>query len=107
MPRAPRRAQPRRQPRRRADTRPPSSQRGYNAEWRKVRAEVLRSAGIPRDQWRLYAVDHRPPYDPEVEPDHRKYNLVPMRKEEHNRKTATFDQQNERDHNGRWKRTTG
>ena len=86
----------------RKDTRPSSSKRGYGSAWRRLRARILREAGIPRDQWSLYAIDHRPPYNPEVEPDHTKYELTPMLKSEHNRKTANADQ--ERDERGRWKR---
>lgn len=74
-----------------ADRRAPSSRRGYGAAWRKVRARVLRAAGIPQEQWHLYAVDHNPPYNPEVEPDHEKYTLIPKLISEHNRKTARED----------------
>lgn len=95
MPRAPRTATPKRnKSMRRAvrqDDRPSASSRGYNSQWRKVRAEVLRAYGIPRDLWSLYDVDHRPPYNPTVEPDHRKYELVPMLHADHSRKTATED----------------
>ncbi len=68
-----------------------AGERGYGAEWRAIRAEVLTRHGIPRHQWHLYAVDHRPRYNKAIEPDHRKYELVPMLKSEHNRKTARDD----------------
>lgn len=77
--------------RRAPDTRAPASRRGYGAEWRRIRAEVLTAHGIPRDQWSRYHVDHRPAYNPDVEPDHRKYQLVPMLAADHNRKTAQED----------------
>ncbi len=59
-----------------------------SAEWRKIRAEVLTSHGIPKDIWHLYDVDHTPQYNPEVESDHRKYTLTPLLHGEHSRKTA-------------------
>ncbi len=74
-----------------SDDRPSAARRGYGSEWRKIRAEVLERAGIPRSEWTRYDVDHRPPYDPAVEPDHRKYRLVPMLHDEHSEKTSTFD----------------
>lgn len=101
MPNAPRRNAPDRQPRRR------TSGTHYGRGWRRIREAVLRQAGIPREEWHRYAVDHRPPYNPDVEPNHWAYTLVPMLVEEHNRKTATEDQHLERDHRGRWKRTGG
>ena len=52
---------------------------------------MLKQAGIPQTQWHLYDVDHRPAYNPDIEPDHNKYNLVPMLKADHSRKTATVD----------------
>lgn len=67
------------------------SRRGYGNEWRRIRAEVLRAHGVPRDEWPQWDVDHRPAYDPAVEPDHLKYTLVPMRHAEHSKKTARFD----------------
>jgi 5-methylcytosine-specific restriction protein A len=76
---------------RKPDRRLPSSQRGYNVAWRRIRARVLREAGIPESMWSLYAVDHNPPYDPEVEPDHEKYTLIPRLIADHNRKTARED----------------
>jgi len=73
------------------DRRPPSSRRGYGAKWRWIRRKVLREAGIPESMWSLYAVDHNPPYNPEVEPDHEKYTLIPRLIADHNRKTARED----------------
>jgi hypothetical protein len=52
---------------------------------------VLRAHGIPKEKWSLYAVDHNPPYNPAVEPDHEKYTLIPRLITEHNRKTASED----------------
>lgn len=78
-------------PKRKKDTRPSRSKRGYNSYWYKVRQEVLQSYRIPRELWPLYDVDHNPPYNKEVEPDHRKYTLIPMLKAEHSRKTARED----------------
>lgn len=75
----------------RTTSRPPSSRRGYGAEWRKVRASILAAYGIPRDQWHRYHVDHRPPYNPDIEPDHTKYQLVPMLAGDHSRKTIRED----------------
>lgn len=71
--------------------RPSAARRGYDRTWQRVRARVLIAHGIPRSQWKLYAVDHRPPYDPSVEPDHNKYTLVPMLHADHSRKTAELD----------------
>lgn len=92
MPVAPRSARPRRSASRtprKPDTRRHSH--SYGRPWRRIRSEVLAAHGIPRDQWHRYHVDHRPAYDPAIEPDHRKYDLVPMLAEEHNRKTARED----------------
>lgn len=75
------------------------AKRGYDATWRKVRAEVLEHAGIPKEQWKLYDVDHSPAYDKEIEPDHRRYTLTPMLKVYHASKTAKEDVK--RDHKGR------
>lgn len=58
---------------------------------RKLREMTLSRANIPRLDWHKYAVDHRPKYDPAVEPDHMKYELVPMLLADHNRKTAARD----------------
>jgi len=77
---------------RRADRkRPPASERGYDATWRRVRAEVLRAAGIPESEWPKSGVGHRPRYNPALEPDHREYELVPMLRGSHSSKTATQD----------------
>lgn len=71
--------------------RPPAHRRGYDAKWRKVRAEVLRAAGIPEGEWHNYVVDHRPRYNPVLEPDHWKYELVPMLRGSHSKKTVFQD----------------
>ncbi|SLM15280.1 hypothetical protein SPIROBIBN47_410014 [uncultured spirochete] len=73
------------------DKRPSSPRRGYGRDWQKVRAEVLTKAGIPRDLWPLYDVDHNPPYNPAIEPDHRKYTLIPRLHGEHSSKTNRED----------------
>lgn len=82
------------------DTRPTSVERGYDREWRRVRREVLKEHGIPQWEWKLYDVDHNPPYDPSVQTDHRAYNLIPRLKADHSRKTATEDTR--RDAKGRF-----
>ena len=82
------------------DTRKPSFKRGYDHEWRKVRAEVLRDHGIPQSDWHLFDIDHRPAYNKEIEPDHRAYELIPMLHVDHSRKTAQVD--NERTSNGKF-----
>ena len=84
-----------------ADPRQGSSNRGYDREWRRVRVRVLESCNIPRDQWRLYAVDHNPPYNKAVESDHTKYVLIPRLISDHNHKTATEDMV--RDYKGQFK----
>jgi hypothetical protein len=76
---------------RRKDPRQSSSRRGYDAGWRRVRQEVLDSAGIPRSEHWRYDVDHSPKYDPATEPDHRTYRLTPRLHAEHSRKTARDD----------------
>jgi hypothetical protein len=76
---------------RKPDSRPSAAQRGYGPKWKRIREQVLRSYGIPEDQWNLYDVDHRPRYNPDVEPDHWKYHLVPMLHGDHSRKTARCD----------------
>lgn len=73
------------------DTRPSPSKRGYGRQWQKIRERVLREYGIPKERWYLYDVDHEPPYDPAVEPDHTKYLLTPRLHAEHSRKTAKYD----------------
>lgn len=73
------------------DHRVSSSRRGYGASWRTIRNQVLLSYGIAKEDWHRYDVDHNPPYDPKVEPDHRKYRLIPRLHAEHSSKTATED----------------
>lgn len=68
-----------------------SASRGYGHEWRKIRIEKLSEYGIPMERWPDYDVDHNPPYNPDVEPDHRKYELIPRLRSEHSKKTATED----------------
>lgn len=68
-----------------------SAKRGYGYEWRKIRLEVLKASGIPVEKWPDYDVDHNPPYNKDVEPDHRKYNLIPRLRADHSRKTASQD----------------
>ncbi len=55
--------------------RPAAHERGYHAQWRKVRAEVLRAARIPESEWCDYDVDHEPRY-PLLGPDHYLYRLT-------------------------------
>jgi hypothetical protein len=71
-----------------SDGRPSSARRGYDGEWRRLRAETLAAAGIPREDWPLYDVHHEPPYNPDVEPDHRKYRLTPLLHGEHSGETG-------------------
>jgi hypothetical protein len=78
-------------PRKARENRPSRSKRGYNSEWYRIRKEVLQQYGIPREMWPQYDVDHNPPYNPEIEPDHRKYTLVPMLRADHSRKTVNED----------------
>lgn len=73
------------------ERRPSSSRRGYDHEWRKIREEVLTTAGIPREQWPLYDIDHKPCYDPSIDPDHRHYTLTPRLHGDHSRKTIRED----------------
>lgn len=69
-----------------------SAARGYDRYWQTVvRPYVLRMAGISEDQWHLYDVDHNPPYDPQREPNHWAYSLVPRLHADHSRKTAARD----------------
>lgn len=70
------------------DTRDSSSRRGYDAAWRKIRAAVLRKAGIPKERWPEFDVHHSPPYNPAIEPDHRKYHLQAVPRSEHSRITS-------------------
>ena len=69
----------------------PAYQTGQDAAWKKIRIGVFKKHGIPESEWRNYVVDHRPPYDPSVEPDHLKYTLVPMTRAEHSKKTNRHD----------------
>jgi hypothetical protein len=73
------------------DSRPSPSRRGYGTNWRKIRERILASSGIPREQWRRYDIDHNPPYNPAVEPDHNKYTLIPRLHGDHSRKTIRED----------------
>ena len=52
---------------------------------------VLQKAGIPRGEWGKYDVDHNPPYNPALEPDHTKYQLIPRLHGEHSSKTVRED----------------
>lgn len=65
--------------------------RGYGDEWRKIRVEILRAAGIPASEWPQYDIDHVPRYNATIEPDHRKYNLIPRLRAVHSRKTIAQD----------------
>jgi 5-methylcytosine-specific restriction protein A len=87
-------------PKRKPRTGPSYAKRGYGRGWQKIRENVLKEYGIPRERWHLYAIDHTPAYDARVEPDHEKYQLRPMLIDDHNRKTARQDV--ERDENGRF-----
>lgn len=72
-------------------TREPAFKRGYDHSWRKIREQVLTDCGIPRESWSLYDIDHNPPYNPSIEPDHTKYALIPRLHADHSRKTAMQD----------------
>jgi 5-methylcytosine-specific restriction enzyme A len=74
-----------------SNTRVSSTRRGYGRGWQKIRADVLRQYGIHREDWPKYDVDHVPRYDPIVEPDHRKYTLIPRLHAEHSKKTVRED----------------
>jgi len=69
----------------------PAYQRGHDQEWKRIRIEVLKKYGIPEEEWVKYVIDHRPPYDPAVEPNHRCYTLIPMLRGEHSVKTNRYD----------------
>ncbi len=69
--------------------RPDATQRGYDRVWKQVRERTLAAAGIPGADWPLWDVDHDPPYDAAVQPDHRAYRLTPRLHADHSRKTAT------------------
>jgi hypothetical protein len=43
---------------------------------------------VPRQDWPLYDVHHEPAYNPDVEPDHRKYRLTPLLHQDHSRETG-------------------
>lgn len=73
---------------RRQDRRVSAARRGYGHGWQAIRIEVLRAHGIPESEMHRYDVDHNPPYNPLVEPDHRKYKLVPRLHGDHSRKTS-------------------
>jgi 5-methylcytosine-specific restriction protein A len=89
------------QPVRGVDNRPSASRRGYGAGWRAKREAVLQAHGIPRRDWPKYDVDHSPAYDPERDPNHDHYQLMPRLHGVHSRKTVLED--------GGWgkKRATG
>lgn len=76
---------------RKPDRRESASRRGYGADWRRIRERVLRDAGIPESEWHRYDVDHNPPYNPAIEPDHEKYQLIPRLHGDHSWKTASED----------------
>jgi len=73
------------------DGRPSASRRGYGSGWRRIRIRVLKEYGIPEEEWPLYDIDHNPPYNPEVEPDHNMYILIPRLHAEHSSKTVRED----------------
>lgn len=73
------------------DERYSASRRGYGRGWRVIRERILAAYGIPRERWIYYDVDHVPAYDPEREPDHNKYQLIPRLHAEHSRKTVLED----------------
>lgn len=76
---------------RRQDRRPSSTQRGYGRTWQAIRIRVLVAHGIPEDRWPEYDIDHNPPYNPAIEPDHNKYQLTPKLHGTHSRKTVRED----------------
>lgn len=76
---------------RRQDRRQSSARRGYDRTWRAVRERVLLAHGIPRERWPEYDVDHVPAYNPAIEPDHTKYQLIPRLHADHSRKTVRED----------------
>jgi len=75
-------------PQRHKDTRPSAASRGYNKDWQRIREDVLRGAGIPRELWHLYDIHHQPEYNPEIDPDHRNYALTPLLHGDHSRETG-------------------
>lgn len=68
-----------------------SAKRGYGHEWRKIRIEVLKANNVPIELWPEYDVDHNPPYNPDVESNHRMYTLIPRLRSDHSKKTAKED----------------
>lgn len=52
---------------------------------------MLLAHGIPRERWPEYDVDHVPAYNPAIEPDHTKYQLIPRLHADHSRKTVRED----------------
>jgi len=82
------------------DNRVSSSRRGYGNSWRKIRVEILKKNNIPKEQWPLYDIDHNPPYNPSIEPNHRKYKLIPRLHADHSKKTVKCDEK--RDTSGRF-----
>jgi hypothetical protein len=76
---------------RQPDNRESSTKRGYGRSWRAIREHVLARHGIPRERWSEYDVDHNPAYNPVIEPDHTKYQLIPRLHAEHSRKTVRED----------------
>lgn len=82
------------------DNRKSSSRRGYGNSWRKIRVEILKKNSIPKEQWPLYDIDHNPPYNPSIEPNHRKYKLIPRLHADHSKKTVRYDEK--RDNTGRF-----
>ncbi|MDR1903067.1 MAG: hypothetical protein LBQ88_12405 [Treponema sp.] len=69
------------------DNRPSSAQRGYGSQWKAIREMVLRQHGIPRADWPLYDVHHKPAYNPAIEPDHLRYTLTPLLHADHTKVT--------------------
>jgi 5-methylcytosine-specific restriction protein A len=76
---------------RQKDRRQSSTRRGYDRTWRATRERILLLYGIPRDRWPEYDVDHVPAYNPAIEPDHTKYQLIPRLHADHSRKTVRED----------------
>jgi hypothetical protein len=73
------------------DRRPGSTERGYGANWQRIRERTLKMFGIPMCDWHLYDVDHDPPYDKARDPDHAHYRLTPRLHGGHSAKTASAD----------------
>ena len=66
--------------------RPPSSTRGYGAEWRRIRAEVFALWHIPPGIAKAMHVHHHPRW-PTLGRDHRAYCLLPAPGPDHSRNT--------------------